>query len=72
MIGLIILLSGSVYMQLLIKQNYLFMILWIQVHSINYLRMQGKLEQSFVCKENHMDGISLKVAADGVLDKSQW
>ena len=29
------------------------------------------LEQSFVCKENHMDGISLKVAADGVLDKSQ-
>mgnify|MGYP000258398742 FL=1 len=35
------------------------------------LEQGKKLEQSFVCKENHMDGISLKVAADGVLDKSQ-
>ena len=35
------------------------------------LEQGKKLEQSFVCKENHMDGISLKVAADGVLDKSR-
>lgn len=33
------------------------------------LEQGKKLEQSFVCKENHMDGISLKVAADGVLDQ---
>ena len=35
------------------------------------LEQGKKIEQSFVCEENHMDGVSLKVAADGVSDKSQ-
>lgn len=35
------------------------------------LEQGKKVEQSFVCEEKHMDGISLKIAADGVADKSQ-
>lgn len=35
------------------------------------LEQGKKVEQSFVCEEKHMDGISLKLAADGVADKSQ-